>query len=260
MGSLTNRKPQGEAWHKSEAESSSKLVRLSETPAEQATDLARRSGELDHADQALYAAEHQRTMIAQLLHDDAIPTLLAAAQDLRDARAALPEGAASALEAIKRATAAVALGLNHLRGTAIDLHPAAPVGLALRESVQALAKQAAERGRFRCDVRVDRDAAVVDASAALTIIRELLANVAKHAHAGSASVEVAPAPGGRVAIAVADDGVGLSRARLRQAVTEGHIGLSLAAARVKELGGDLVIERNTARGTKITVDLPALSR
>lgn len=219
-----------------------------------------RPNEPDRARRALDAAEHQRRIIAQRLHDEAIPTLLTAAQDLRDARAALPDQPPAALEAIDRAAELLALSVTQLRRTAIDLRPVSPVRLDLGESVALLAVQAAEVGHLRCNAHVDPDAAVADVPAAVAIIRELLANVVRHAKARSASVEVIPIPGRLSRIIVADDGIGLSQTRVRRAVAEGHIGLSLVAERVDELGGRFNLARNAERGTTVTIELPALDR
>jgi signal transduction histidine kinase len=199
----------------------------------------------------------ERTRLAQRLHDDAIPTLLTAAQSLRDARAALGDEPSPALEAIHTAAALLTVSVNQLRETAADLVPAAPAGLGLEEGVQLLAKRAAERGGFEYKVRVDGDFSRVDTQAALTIIRELLTNVERHAHANCVSVEVAQIPRGGVRITVSDDGTGLSKARMREAVAEGHIGLLLVAARVEELGGTFDIARAAGRGARLTITLPA---
>jgi two-component system NarL family sensor kinase len=219
-----------------------------------------RPKESRYARQALDAAEEQRKIVARRLHDETIPALLTAAQELRDARAALPKGAPAARDAIERGAAFLDVGLNQLRQMASDLYPVAPIGLDLSDGVRLLAKQAAERGHFRCDVRVRPDAAGVDVPPALAIIRELLSNVAKHANARSASVEIVPIPGGLVRITVADDGIGVSHASMRRAAADGHIGLSLAAARAEELGGRFSIARNADGGTTVLVDLPALDR
>jgi two-component system NarL family sensor kinase len=159
---------------------------------------------------------------------------------------------------MENAAALLAVSVRQLRETASDLWPTALVGVDLGEGVQLLVKQISERGSIECDVRVDSGARVVDDRAVLAIIRELLSNVARHARARSASVEVAPFGSDRVRVTVTDDGIGLSRARMREAIAEGHIGLSLTAARVEDLGGSLEIRGNPDRGTTLVVDLPAL--
>lgn len=212
----------------------------------------------EYTNPELDVASRQRRMIAQRLHDEAIPTLLTAAQAVRDARTALPDDPRAALEAIERAADLLVVGTSQVRETTIDLRPVAPLGLSLRDGTRLLATQAIERGHFHCGVRVDPEAAVADTPAALAIIRELLANVARHSNAHLAKVVVAPIPGDLVRITVEDDGVGISKARMRRAFAEGHVGLSLVAARVQDLGGRFDVARRKEGGTRATIELPAL--
>jgi signal transduction histidine kinase len=169
----------------------------------------------------------------------------------------LSDEPSAALEAIDVAAAHLTVAVDQLRETAVDLLPIAPIAPGLEDGVQLLAEQASARGNLDCQVRIDPDTQGVDTQTALTIIRELLRNVERHAQATCASVEVAPGPGRGVRIIVADDGVGLSKGRLRKAVVEGHLGLSLVAARIKQLGGTLDILPNPGGGTRVTIDLPA---
>jgi signal transduction histidine kinase len=77
---------------------------------------------------------------------------------------------------------------------------------------------------------------------------EALANIAKYAEATTASVRVAPTPGG-VAIEIADDGVGGADAA-------GGTGLRGLADRVEALGGSLLVTSPRGAGTVITAELP----
>ena len=81
------------------------------------------------------------------------------------------------------------------------------------------------------------------------VCSESLANVAKHAPAARASVEVA-VRNGTVAVTVADDGGGGADAGRGS-------GLRGLADRVEALGGRLVVDSPTGRGTKLLATLPA---
>jgi signal transduction histidine kinase len=168
----------------------------------------------------------------------------------------LTDEPSAALEEIDTAVALLAVAVDQLRGTAVDLLPTAPIALSLEDAVRLLAEQASERGNLECEVRIHPGTEGIDTQAALTIIRELLRNVETHAQATCASVEIAPRPPRGIRIIVADDGVGLSKAQLRMAVAEGHVGLSLVAARIEQLGGTLEIDPNLGGGTRLTIDLP----
>jgi signal transduction histidine kinase len=80
------------------------------------------------------------------------------------------------------------------------------------------------------------------------VVSEALANVAKYANATEATVTVRRA-GGRVAVEIADDGVGGADA------AQGS-GLRGLADRVGALDGTLSLESPPGRGTRLRVELP----
>ena len=84
--------------------------------------------------------------------------------------------------------------------------------------------------------------------AAYYVVSESLANVAKHARASSATVEVAGASG-QVVVEVVDDGVG-------GADTERGSGLRGLADRVEALGGRLRIWTPHGGGTRVRAEMP----
>lgn len=73
----------------------------------------------------------------------------------------------------------------------------------------------------------------------LSVARELLANVARHADAR------------RVVLEVADDGRGFA-----EAPAAGHLGLTLVAERVRSAGGQLRIDSAPGAGTRVRVVIP----
>jgi signal transduction histidine kinase len=79
------------------------------------------------------------------------------------------------------------------------------------------------------------------------VAAEALANVVKHAHAGRASIEVARS-NGRVAIEVADDGVGGADAN--------GAGLRGLRDRVEALDGRLRVESPGDGGTRVQAAIP----
>lgn len=87
-------------------------------------------------------------------------------------------------------------------------------------------------------------------AAAYFFVSEALANVIKHARASSVRLELA-ADGGRLRVAVHDDGVGIRDG----ATGSGLFGL---ADRLDALGGTLTI--NNDRGTCLAAELPLRER
>ena len=84
--------------------------------------------------------------------------------------------------------------------------------------------------------------------AAYYLVSESLANVAKHADASSATVEVSRAHG-QVVVEIVDDGVG-------GADSERGSGLRGLADRVEALGGRLRVWSPTGGGTRVKAEIP----
>ena len=80
------------------------------------------------------------------------------------------------------------------------------------------------------------------------VCSEALANVAKHAGASRASIDLRE-DSGRVSVAIADDGVGGASA-------SGGSGLRGLADRVEALGGSLAVESSPGAGTRVVAELP----
>jgi signal transduction histidine kinase len=84
--------------------------------------------------------------------------------------------------------------------------------------------------------------------AAFFIVSEALANVAKHARATSATVELEKIPG-LLVVQITDDGVGGASA-------DAGTGLRGLADRVETLGGRLRVWSPPGQGTRVRAELP----
>jgi signal transduction histidine kinase len=140
-------------------------------------------------------------------------------------------------------------GARHeLREFAQGVHPAALTDGGLMPALALLA----ERSPVPVDVRgrVGQLPEAVEA-ALFFVSSEALANVAKHASASHASIELSE-DGERVVVTIADDGVGGARPRSGS-------GLRGLADRIEALGGRLAVESAPGSGTRVGAELP-LSR
>jgi two-component system NarL family sensor kinase len=197
--------------------------------------------------QVMEAEDRARLRIAELIHDDALQSLLAANQDLIEA--------APGREQVTRAHEVVSGTIAQLREAMLALHPVTLQQGGLEQALSAVARQA-ERQCAGLEVTIDLDPAAVGRNdeLVLAILRELLSNVARHAKAATALVEIR-ATDDSVDVSVTDDGVGFEPARRRAAVAEGHIGLASVTQRVEANGGQLWIEGETGSGTRIRASL-----
>ncbi|MEA2310453.1 MAG: two-component system, NarL family, sensor kinase, partial [Solirubrobacteraceae bacterium] len=89
-----------------------------------------------------------------------------------------------------------------------------------------------------CEVRIDAAATGRRDELVLSLARELLRNVAKHAGATKVTVEVRHTPAG-VLLDVTDDGTGVLPGRLEDALAQGHIGVASSRERAEAIGGRL---------------------
>src|SRR6266536_1006986 len=100
--------------------------------------------------------------------------------------------------------------------------------------------------------RLDQDLEVL----VFRVVQEALANVARHAGAGTVGVR-AWRTGPALEVEVADDGVGFDHAEARErARRTGHLGLRSMAERVEAAGGKLGFDTAPGRGTRVRLRLP----
>jgi two-component system, NarL family, sensor kinase len=197
----------------------------------------------------LDADEEIRRQTAQLLHDEALQSLLAANQELMEA--------APGRVGVTRAHEVVSRTIVDLREAVGSLHPVTLAAGGLEAALSAVGRRAARQGGFEYAQTVDPDAVGQQDELVLAVARELLTNAAKHANASHVSVAV-DRRGPDVVLEVADDGVGIDAGRRERALRHGHIGLASAAYRAEKAGGSLVLEGGPAgRGTRALTRVPA---
>ena len=126
----------------------------------------------------------------------------------------------------------------------------------LRDRVTALADELApslpSRPRLTFDGPVDTVVADATADQLLTVLREMLSNVARHAQATHVDVTVA-VDADTVWVQVVDDGVGAPLGAARQSA---GMGLRNLAARAQRLGGHFTVGEGPAGGTSVEWRVP----
>jgi signal transduction histidine kinase len=91
------------------------------------------------------------------------------------------------------------------------------------------------------------------ANCAFRVIQEALTNVAKHAHATIAEVEIREAPNDRIQITITDDGRGITDADRAKPASLGLIGLE---ERLLSVSGSLQIAAAAFGGTRLSAVIP----
>ena len=199
--------------------------------------------------EALNAEDRERRRISEALHDEAVQNLLAARLDLDEAQNGTPGSLARVREEVEAT-------LRQLRESVADLHPIALSQSGLVAALQGVAERKERHGGFRTSVRVDPAAVGVCDQLLLSLSREFLANVAKHARASRVSVLI-EGRGEAIALEVADDGRGIAAGRQEEALGQGHIGLASSAERVRAMGGEFELESEPGQGTVVRASIPS---
>jgi signal transduction histidine kinase len=188
-----------------------------------------------------------RERIARDLHDVVIQRLFATG--LRLQAVAMTADSLSA-ERLEGAVDEIDATIKAIRGSIFELQQRG--GDSLRGEIRAMVRDYGPLLGFSPDVSTSGplDTAVPAAirDHLLPVLREALSNVARHARATRATVEV-HADASEVVLVVSDDGQGVSGGRRES-------GLRNARERATDLGGDLTVEPGSAGGTTLTWRVP----
>ncbi|MFC7360781.1 sensor histidine kinase [Nocardioides astragali] len=189
-----------------------------------------------------------RERIARDLHDIVIQRLFATGLQLQGVAAMAGDGAVT--DRLDAAVADLDDTIKAIRGTIFELQDRR--GDSLRAGIRSLVKEYVPVLGFTPVVRtsgpVDTVVPPALGSQLLAVLREAISNVARHALADGAEVDVVVA-GDRLELRVADDGVGLP-----SEVTES--GLRNARRRADDLGGTLEVSPVGERGTVLVWRVP----
>ena len=197
--------------------------------------------------------DREHRTLSEDLHDGALQYVLAARQDLDDARATADP------TAFDRVDHALIETTQLLRSLMTQLHPAVLDQAGFLPALRDLARISAERGHFTCVIDAEQWDESLRTSAdglLLAAARELLTNVVKHAGAHRVSIELVRAHG-TARLIVTDDGRGIRPGEVERQLAEGHIGLTSRRVRLEAAGGSLRIRPGSPSGTVAEVEVPA---
>jgi signal transduction histidine kinase len=191
-------------------------------------------------------ADATRRQIERDLHDGAQQRLVSLALQLRAAQSAVPRGAGELVRQLDGVATGLAEAIEELGEIARGLHPAILAESGLRPALKALARRSAVP--VELDVRVEGRLPQPVEIAAYYAVAEALTNVAKHARASAAEVQVEIGQG-VLHVRVRDDGrggAGFGRG-------SGLVGLK---DRVEALGGRIRLDNPPGAGTALDIVLP----
>jgi signal transduction histidine kinase len=217
-------------------------------------DLQRLSAKLVHAQ------EEERRTIARELHDEIGQALTAIKVEL----AVAERGGAStgrSDEAFREARAITDRALQQVRDLSQLLHPALLDDLGLPAALEWHLRRFSARTGIRTELlqeRMDTRLAVEIETCIYRITQEALTNVARHAAASSCRVYLHRLAR-TVLLTIDDDGRGFPVAEREREAPRG-LGLLGIQERVSGFRGTFRLESEPGKGTRLTVELPALPR
>jgi signal transduction histidine kinase len=200
---------------------------------------------------SLMTAERERARWARELHDSVLQGLGSRRVMLSSA---LKSGEWERLAgAVEEALGDVARDIDELRALISELRPATLDQLGLRAALEDLAERVGHGAEIELVAELEVDAARLDPeleTAVYRLVQEALNNVAKHAGAASAHLQVRSSDN-HLTVLISDDGKGFDPS----AETSGF-GLAGMRERVALAGGELQIESQPGAGTRVRASVP----
>ena len=210
--------------------------------------------------QIILSEEKERKRFAGYLHDEIGQYLFASQMQLK----LLKDSLASTKYA--KTLDIILNNIGHMivnaRSLTFELSPPILYELGFEKALEWLAEQTHNNYGILVTFEDDKREQPLDDDVKIFLyqaVRELLANVAKHAQTKSASVSVKQ-DNSNIRICVEDKGVGFYPANENSYETKlGGIGLFRIKERLEQFGGQLIIESQPNRGTHITIVAPLSS-
>jgi signal transduction histidine kinase len=202
--------------------------------------------------------DQERARLAYALHDDLTQTVTGAVLELEALRKRIERDPKEAMDVLETSKTEIRRALAELRATLFELsrtteqieQQSAPLTLYVEDVVK----------RWRLPARVAVEGSLDNVpprilSVAYTVIREALANAAKHSATTNVTVTIT-ADARDLTVMVGDSGRGFTPQEERAARQDNHFGLSMLRRRVNEVGGEIQIESKPGKGTRVIAQLP----
>lgn len=242
-----------DAWSKGDFE-----VLIQDSSADELSQLARQLNHMALQLQNLLqtrqelATLEERNRLARDLHDSVKQQIFATAMQVGAARALLPQQPDTAQNHLLEAERLVHEAQQELTTLIRELRPAALEGQGLAAALRHYVTDWARQNKIEAEVRVqgERPLPLVVEQTLFRVAQEALANISRHSAATAAEVHLAYSAG-QVNLTIADNGRGFP---VNSPNGKG-LGLRSMRERVEALGGDLNIQSEPARGTRLTAEV-----
>ncbi|GBD15974.1 Oxygen sensor histidine kinase NreB [bacterium HR26] len=201
----------------------------------------------------LTAQEEERRRIARELHDDTAQSLTAHLLRLKMLE---DRGGVTDSQTLAELISQTAATLESIRAIAHELRPPSLDDLGLPAALEGLAAQQRQRFGLPVTVTIRGPRRRLDPDVELALYRiaqEALTNVAKHAQAGQAQLQLS-FDNGQVTLEIRDDGRGFDVGQLPS--RHGGLGLFSMRERAQLVGAELTLASAPGAGTVVRVTAP----
>lgn len=202
---------------------------------------------------AWFNEERQRRRFAEYLHGDMIQSLIFVKQKVEVLkRSNLKGDRGRRVQEIDRTLDEI---ITNARDLTFEMNPPILHEFGLDAALESLCSRMEERHAIPITLRIDYQPKLFSEEASVVLfqgVRELLANVVRHAHASKVQVSLRKLRN-FVQIVVEDDGVGFNT----RAVQRTGFGLSHLRHSLHTQGGTLRIKSRPSKGTRATLLFPA---
>jgi signal transduction histidine kinase len=200
----------------------------------------------------------ERDRISRDLHDSVIQAIYAQTLALDDVPELIGEEPAEAARRVDEAIDALHAVIRDIRNFIFGLRPALLESGSLTDGLAHLATELRRNGGIDVSISVPDGADATEGlpievvAELLAVTREALSNIARHASATSASVELGTSSR-ELRLELSDNGRGFD---VKTAAEHGHHGLANMRARIEALTGTFKVSSGPVTGTRIIISLP----
>lgn len=207
--------------------------------------------------QVTRAQEEERKRIARELHDETLQNLIAMSRQL-DKITSSEALWKESIEEVRHFKKQLEAAIQELRRFTHDLRPSVLDDLGLLPALQLLVDDLEKQG-IATSFNVFGEARRFSDEAEVTLFRiaqEAMRNIWRHAQASAAELFI-EFSNGKVGVSIGDDGNGFTLPpRPGDLASSGKLGLAGIDERVRSLGGNLTLNSNLGRGTRIDIEAP----
>ncbi len=211
------------------------------------------------ADRLGRVEQRERKQLAKTLHDNIQPMIVSARMHLWELKRTNKE--LHSLDTVDKVEHILEEALASLRSLTVDLSPPVLKSEGLAGALSWLSSRMKTQHELSVILYADRTVEPESEETTVLVfdcVKELLFNVVKHSGVTAADVAVSGTPGESLRVVVSDQGRGFDRDAVRkQNPREMTFGLFSIQERLAYIGGEMVVETEPGRGTKITVVVPA---